>query len=322
MKKDGFINPVSNQRGVSLVVVLWVVALLMAIAAEFVYTVRVESSAVMNFRDESSAEFLALAGINAGVAEVARKYDYVALDNDGEVVFLSNSEERDKPSRRFGLGNGEVEYRIEDEAGKLNLNSASRDMLFSFLKASGVEEPERSVIADSIADWKDENHEHHLNGAEDDFYQSLQRPYGAKDGNFDTVEELLLVKGVTPKVFNGSKAEAAVGGPAGDEIDDFKSIKDDLTVHGPGRININTAAEKVLTAFLGEGKAQEVILKRRSEGYMRIPYNGGIVSSLVFKVRSKGTVNGLSVVISAVIEKSDNGVRVAYWNEEGIAGLD
>lgn len=307
---------ISNQRGVSLVIVLWVLALLMAIAAEFVYIVRVESAAVINFRDESSAQMLAVAGVNAGMAEVARKYDFVALDNSGSVVFLSNSEERDKPSRRFSMGKGEVEYRIEDESGKLNLNSASREVLNGFLKASDIAEPERSVIADSVADWKDENHEHHLNGAEDEFYQSLESPYGAKDGSFDTVEELLLVNGVTPGFFYGTS------GSAGDRIEGFKGIKGNLTVYGPGKLNLNTAAEEVLIAFLGEARAQEVILKRGSEGCIRIPFNGGMVSSSVFMIRSKGTVNGLSAVISAVIEKSGSNLRVAYWNEEGIAGLD
>ena len=54
-----------------------------------------------------------------------------------------------------------------------------------------------NTIVDSILDWKDPDDFHRLQGAESDYYQSLPHPYKAKNGNFDTVEELILVKGVT-----------------------------------------------------------------------------------------------------------------------------
>ena len=59
------------------------------------------------------------------------------------------------------------------------------------------------IIVDSILDWKDADDLHRLNGAESDYYLSLPNPYRAKDANFDTLEELLLVRGVTPEILYG-----------------------------------------------------------------------------------------------------------------------
>ena len=52
---------------------------------------------------------------------------------------------------------------------------------------------------------------HRLNGAKDDYYQSLNPPYKAKNGRFESVEELLLVRGVTRDYFYGHPEKAPDG---------------------------------------------------------------------------------------------------------------
>ena len=52
-------------------------------------------------------------------------------------------------------------------------------------------------------DWRDKDNLHRLNGAEDDYYLSLPQPYKCKNGDFTSIEELLLVRGVTPEIFYG-----------------------------------------------------------------------------------------------------------------------
>jgi general secretion pathway protein K len=308
----------SCQKGVSLVVVLWVLALLMIIATELVYTVRVDSLSAANFRDEAAAQALASAGINLGIAEIAAPYKFVVLDKERRVGFLRQDEKDTGRSRSFELGGGNVEYVIEDDAGRLNLNTAPREVIVDLFRDSCVEGAGLDIIADSIIDWRDENHEHHLNGAEDDYYMSLSSPYGAKDGNFDTVEEVLLVKGMSPAVLYGTEKTSETDKTWHSEL---KGIANHLTVIGDGKININTASEEVLRAALGEGKAQEILLRRKTEGYYTIPAFGGTVSSSVFTIVSTGTVRGLSFKIRASAEKSGKGVRVVYWNEGVLPGM-
>jgi general secretion pathway protein K len=74
----------------------------------------------------------------------------------------------------------------------------------------------------------------HLNGAEDNAYLAAGKPYGAKDGPFDSVEELQLVLGMTPEL--------------------YRRLKPALTVYSrqPG-INPAVASPEVLLAIPGMG---------------------------------------------------------------------
>ena len=58
-------------------------------------------------------------------------------------------------------------------------------------------------IADSILDWLDEDSDPRPNGSELEYYSVLPTPYAPKNGPIDSVEELLLVRGVTPELLFG-----------------------------------------------------------------------------------------------------------------------
>jgi type II secretory pathway component PulK len=89
------------------------------------------------------------------------------------------------------LGGGSFRVRLIDEGGKINLNRVDDTTLRRIFTNIGVEEPYRSALVDSILDWIDPDDLHRVNGAENDYYESLSPPYTAKNGSFDTVEELL-----------------------------------------------------------------------------------------------------------------------------------
>jgi hypothetical protein len=106
-----------------------------------------------------------------------------------------------------GILNGEnFRYGLEDESCKVNLRwilqmeiqqpGYGRSMLMRF---PGMTEE----IADSILDWMDEDSEPREYGAEDDYYAGLDPPYYTRNGIPDFIDELLLVKGVTPKLLYG-----------------------------------------------------------------------------------------------------------------------
>ncbi|MDR1484413.1 MAG: general secretion pathway protein GspK [Planctomycetaceae bacterium] len=97
-------------------------------------------------------------------------------------------------------------YGLEDESCKLNLrwlvqiDAANPGIGRSILsQLPGVTEE----IADSILDWCDEDSEQREYGAEDEYYTSLDPPYYTQNKMPDTIDELLLVKGITPKLLYG-----------------------------------------------------------------------------------------------------------------------
>src|SRR5436305_122650 len=60
-------------------------------------------------------------------------------------------------------------------------------------------------VANSILDWLDAKSSiPRTNGAKDEFYPALDPPYHVKNGAMDTLDELLLVKGVTPQLLYGN----------------------------------------------------------------------------------------------------------------------
>lgn len=305
----------AGERGFSLVLVLFVTAILMVISAEFAYNMRVESFSARNFKDEAKAYGLALAGLNMGIGEIAGKTDIVAIDSSGRTAFVKLIDGKLRaiaPEREFALGEGKVSYSIYDEAAKININTAERGKLDTLLKEAGVDEYTRSVVLDSVEDWKDANHEFRLNGAEDDYYESLPRPYEAKDSSFDTIEELLLVRGMTPEMFYGKGALKPGTAPNA-----YAGVYRHVTVKGDGRININTADESVLGAVYGKGRATEILLTRASEGFFNVPAYEGAVSSNIFLIESKGEVEGIRVVIRmrAEMDPRTSSVNISNWTE-------
>jgi hypothetical protein len=100
-----------------------------------------------------------------------------------------------------------LRYGLEDESTKLNLNAlmaiekktpgAGRELL---LGVPGMSDN----LADSILDWMDEDDEPREFGAEADYYTSLSPAYAPKNGPLETLEELLLVRDVTPAMLFGA----------------------------------------------------------------------------------------------------------------------
>lgn len=314
---------IKDERGICMIIVLWVMALLMVITTGFIYTMRVEGAAARNYTDEIRAYYLSLAGINLGIAEVSERFDIAADDGNGRLVFLKKNggrAEEIKSTRELELTKGKIKYSIHDELGKLNLNTASREQIAGLVESTGVEEAERDIIADSILDWRDEDQDYHLNGAEEDYYISRPLGYASKDGLFDTVEELLLVRGVTPAVFYGSgRIPPEFGAEAKPFFSrNFTGLSRRVTVNGNGKVNLNTADEKVLEAVFGKAASKEIKSRREAEGFFETPSHGGAVTSNMFTIYSEGEAGGLKFRIKAIVERHADPpqVTVRYWNEE------
>ncbi|HXX57401.1 MAG TPA: hypothetical protein VEI96_05315 [Thermodesulfovibrionales bacterium] len=194
-----------SQEGIALLLVLWVLTILMVIVLSFSFMTKTETSATLSFKDGIEKRFLAEAGIERGIMEV-----FYRTVNKGQTVILEGLEvwKTDGTPYSDQIGDGSYTVRIIDESGKINLNGLSDGnaiILRQLLINMGVQEDNVNIIVDSILDWKDPNKGmHRLNGAGDEYYESLPNPYEAKHADFDTLEELLLVKGMTPDILYGN----------------------------------------------------------------------------------------------------------------------
>ncbi len=95
-------------------------------------------------------------------------------------------------------------FGLTDEDGKLNINTASHDQL---MRLPGMTDN----VAASIVNWHSANSNASNGGATSDYYLSLPEPYYCKNANFETVEELLMVRGVTRQMLYGDGTAPPLG---------------------------------------------------------------------------------------------------------------
>ncbi|RJQ56921.1 MAG: hypothetical protein C4526_00490 [Nitrospiraceae bacterium] len=297
--------------GVALVLVIWIVVVLIAIVGEFSYSMRTEINISRNFKEEEEAYQLAVAGIEEAKAEILTVKDpsKIYMDENGALVL--DPEAGEQPERKSSLGKGSYQYVITDEDGKLDLNTASVEQMRYIFLNTGVDIKDADVIVDSVMDWRDTDNLHMLNGAEDDYYEDLKRPYSSKDGPFDSGEELLLVKGMSPEIFFGSGGKGAKDG--------YEGAGKYFTVYGAGSINIRTAPLIVLEALAGPDAARNIIEQRKT-GALTGPAVGGKVLSEYFSIVSTGYNGDGSIrrTVKTVVRKAANKLETVYWNDNAV----
>ena len=284
-----------NQKGIALFLVLWVLALLSVIVGEFCFAMRTEVNVTRNFKEQTEAYYIALAGLNRAIGELIRKEVVRQKTAKKPESKMEENEEDSESQWRMNVdiapvsfGQGKFEVKIGNESGKININGANESLLKVMLNAFNIEEQQKSVIIASIMDWRDKNDLHRLNGAEDSYYGSLPEPYECKNGDFDSVEELLMVRGVTPEIFYGGlKDIITVFKAPGKRIrfkKGYKMIPADLN-----KININAAPKKLLLALpsMTDKLAQEIINYRKDSDFRALTEVSSLVGPDVYRAISQ-----------------------------------
>lgn len=299
MKRVEFkILPGDNQRGIALLTVLWVITVLMVIVFSFSFMARTETLSTLSFKEGIENKFLAEAGVERGILEL-----YFRKENLTKVLIEDLAVWKVDGSLYSGqVGDGHYAVRIIDESGKLDINFAPELLLRNLLGNLGLEGTALDTIVDSIMDWKDKDDLHRLNGAESDYYLSLPNPYKAKNGNFESLEELLLVKGVTREILYGSGKQ--------------KGLIDLLTVHGrTGKVNINAAPKEILLSIPGITSAmvEEILIFRENQEIKTIQEIGGSVvinQALLIPYITFGQGNTFTIESSGYREKPQSGYAI------------
>jgi general secretion pathway protein K len=272
-----------NERGIALFFVLWVVALLTVIAGEFCYAIRTEVNITRNFKEETQTYYIAVSGIYWAIGELVVNESVSPKVNaapDGKEVQedIRGRINTDIPAIPFGDGQFKVER--ENESGKVNLNMAGDALLKMMLNHFEIGDANKNIIVDSIMDWRDEDNLHRINGAEDDYYLSLPKPYKCKNGDFTSIEELLLVRGVTPEIFYGGlKDMVSVYRDKQTEGDNQRIAESDYD-----RININAASLPMLRALprMTEDVVQAIMKYRGKKDFRSLTDLSPIVGSDIY----------------------------------------
>lgn len=248
-----------NNHGVALVFVLWALVILSVIAGQFAYSMRNEVVVTRLVKEESQSYFIARAGIVKAIEMMSNHEKIVETKDD--MVWRVNTE---IPTQSFGGGFYKIS--IGNDSGKVNLNYARRDLLKLLIQSAGAGEEESDSIVDAILDWRDADGLRRLNGAENDYYQSLEAPYKCRDGLFRYNDELLLIKGITKEMYfkNGLRNSIST------TVLSRKRKNKKKRFHNPGRININAVPIGLLERLTGiDQESVDKIVEFRKEKDIR-----------------------------------------------------
>ncbi len=209
-----------RRRAVILIIVLLVVAMLSLGAYAFSDLMITERRAVDLHGDHLQARALGESGVDAVrlllMNDWQMQYDLGGVYDNPEMFrgrLVVDSEEPNERGRFTLLAPlvdegelGGVRFGLENEATRLNTNA----LLWAELQAEGGGQQllmglpgMTEDIADAILDWLDDDDEIREYGAELEYYSGLDPPYAPRNGPLETVEELLLVRGVTPDLLFG-----------------------------------------------------------------------------------------------------------------------
>lgn len=181
--------PSPRSRGTALILVLWLIVLLTALVGAFAVAARTEHLQGRVLTRGVVASNAARAGLEYALVRLSLPDQRLQWRPDGR-------------SYAWRYADAQVQIRVTDENGKLDLNQADPQMLAALIQKAGVEASEALRLAGAIVDWRDpDTLTQPAGGGEDADYASAGLPYGAKDAEFEGVAELEQVIGMTPAVY-------------------------------------------------------------------------------------------------------------------------
>lgn len=260
-----------REKGVALIMVLWVMVILSVVALEFSFAMRTEITIAKNHKEDLQRHAMAEGGVQRAIAELIYKHDPRTQQMKKTLSLEEIPQEQqewvaDGRAYTLSFDQGSCEIRIMSEAGKININMVSEVLLRKVIGQLGLEGETKDVVVDSILDWRDPNDFYRANGAENDYYLSLKEPYYCKNGNLDSIEELLLIRGVTPDLYHGKK-ETQEGE---EEAVDRAGLKDLFSIYAPGeQVDINSATALVMNMVLGIPRevSQQMVMARGEKSF-------------------------------------------------------
>jgi general secretion pathway protein K len=207
-----------RQRGIALILALWLTVMLTVIASGFAFSMRSEALAARNMISMSQARAAANGAIERTTFEMSR-------------TAMADNWKRDGTEHAWKDGDIALVASATDESARIDLNSANEVLLRSLFTNVGGADPDLAAhITDAIQDWRDGDDMKRPNGAEEADYLAAGLKYKPANANFETVSDLARVMGVTPAI--------------------YARVADSLTVHSrQAGINPLTAPRNVLLAL-------------------------------------------------------------------------
>ena len=178
-----------KQRGVALVLVLWVLSILMLMAGSFSLTMRRESAGVSGIYTHAQALAQAQAGIAIAQAMLLHDDENKRWRVDGSIYEIQYPQ-------------ATMRIQIQSHTGKIDINSAPVSVLHHILQYAPLDKQAQLNLENAILDWRDADDDTRPFGAEKNEYHSAKLHYSPRNKPFRSMEELQMVRGMNSDVLN------------------------------------------------------------------------------------------------------------------------
>ncbi len=237
-----------NRNGYVLAVVLVITTILMTVTGEFVITARTDIGLMNKYKNRIRAIYVAKSGI-----ELA-KYVLFIDEKGASSTIQGISSDRNVDSYRdiwafdfppVPIDDGSMTIAITDEQSKINLSVLASEVVdsspyYGMVQNFFIRMGFTPDLADGIIDWVDIDETPFPYGAESDYYRRQTPSYAARNASMESINDLLLIKGITPEIFYGLG-----GGNFGMERDLVEDNKGSLTFEGGSMKEMSRQIEKI-----------------------------------------------------------------------------
>ncbi len=211
--EKGLFRYMAGSGGYILIVVLMIITLLITMSTEFLMVAQTNINYISKFSEKLKASMIAEAGIN--LSTFILKADEMGL---GQSILTGKSVSKDIDCYydiwaidfpEFPLEDGTLKIKIDDQNSKINLSVLANEFVdetpyYGITQRFFLNMELPMDFADSIKDWVDIDDSRSSYGAESsDYYLNLENPYKAKNAAMDSIDELLMIKDMTPEIYYG-----------------------------------------------------------------------------------------------------------------------
>lgn len=245
-----------SRRGMVLVFALWVLGILTILAVSVAAGIRQKIFLVARLDERSRMTYLLEAAVKktAGYIHQQMEVSDFQLTPSVKMNLFNNTNElssialaNDRAGVGYVMQDGSLRWGVVDEESKINLNKTNQVTLMNLLTSVlSLKDEDASKLAVSLLDWRQYGEGEVTGFFSDDYYSNLQYPYPKKSADYETLDEILLVKGMNKQM--------------------YERLINYVTIYGDGAVNVNTASVEVLEALgLPEGLVDKIMTVRRGK---------------------------------------------------------
>lgn len=305
-----------NNKAQVFVITIWILVMLALLTIGVSHRVSMALYLSQYHKDRLKALYLSKAAVEVAIANI-EKDDWVDNSEDFKKILL-NENENEFAAVSYTKKQGVIDepvFGVIDEESKININTASLELLLAFLERYQINNALN--IANNILIWR---------GDMPDINKIYEQSgYSSKGSHFSNIEELNLIQGLT--------------------TEDYQKIKGLVTVYGQGLVNINTVSSEVLTLVV-QGIARDLSIKDnfvdnlitkiinfrntvggfKGKDDIKIELTGDeelnlfnkLVEKIIFQsnnflIEVTGNVSKIRSKVSVVYNRKDK--KISYWHE-------